>query len=474
MLIPDYPDSHYFERPLQAGIGYISEILLHHGIENIAVDMRFNHSVKSLNNKITAFKPDLIGVSMMTFKYLHTYNFLWQIKQTFPDIPIVVGGAHLSTLREKVLEECEAVDFGIVLEGEETILELCEGIEPDKIKGLIYREDGKAIYTGDRPFLKDLDSIPFPRYSRFDLQNYDNFIPVVSSRGCPYKCSYCPVQLAIGKHFRFRSAKNIVEEIEFWYRKGCRSFGFADDNFTLRPERVSQFCDEIEIRRFNGIRLSCSNGIRADRVNREILARMKEVGFYQLSFGVEAGNDTILRNLHKGEKIDTIKKAISDACDLGYEVGLFFLLGSPGESWKDVQDSIDLALSYPVTYAPFYNLIPFPNTELFRWVEERGYFLIKPEVYLNEASHFINEPVFETPELPYEERKKAWEYANKIVGKHCKDNKRKFVKSKFNQKLKFPDFLNEICSHLWCTNFVQNRFLQSKTIRNVRDKIMKR
>lgn len=473
LFIPDYPGSHYKDLPLQAGLGYISEILTRNGIENNVLDMRLGYGVNDLREKISNYHPELIGVSMMTFKYLHTYTVINKIKEAFTLIPIVAGGPHISTLRQRVLRECRGIDFAVVMEGEETIVELCRGKEPSKIEGLIYRNNnGEPIFNSDREFIKDLNAISFPNYNNFELVEYEKFIPIVSSRGCPYNCIYCPVQVAIGKKYRVRSADNVVNEIEFWHKRSFKRLGFTDDNFTLYSDRVYEICDEIERRRLTGLKLSCSNGIRADRVDKKLLARMKEVGFYEVAFGVEAGNNKVLERLHKSEKIDVIRRAIADACELGYEVTLFFLLGSPGETWSDIEDSVNLALSYPIVSAPFYNLIPFPNTELFRWIEKNGLFLKSPEEYLDNVSHFVNEPVFETPELPYAERKKAWKYANKIVGEHCKKNKRRAVMAKLGRSFRIKGLPAKLISYSWCSDLVQNKFLAYKIVRRIKEKLL--
>lgn len=474
LVVPGYPESHYFERPLLAGLGYISQALSDQAVDNAVVDLRFDSSLRVLERAIAEYQPDLVGLSVMTFKYMHTYNAIRWIKRKWPAVQVVVGGPHVSTWRARVLQECEGIDFGVTLEGEQTLVELCEGGESASIKGLLYRDEGGHVrYTGDRPFVTDLDSVSFPRYVQFDLGRYERFIPLVSSRGCPYGCSYCPVHLAIGRQFRCRSAASIVDEIEYWWGRGYRSFGFADDNFTLRPERVLEFCDLLEGRSLSGLRLSCSNGVRADRVSRQLLTRMRQVGFYQLSFGVEAGNDDVLMNIRKGESIGVIKRAIGDACDLGYEVGLFFLLGSPGEKQGDVLDSVNLALSYPVTYARFYNLIPFPGTDLYRWADANGYLLERPEAYLNDASHFVNEPIFETPEMPRAERRRLWKYANRVVGEHCRRNQRRFVKAKIEAALSAPGWLAEPLARLWCFGFVQSKVLSIGAVRRARAAIMR-
>ena len=450
---------------LPAGLGYVAEALVHAQIQYDYVDMGLDSSVGKLRSRILSFSPDLLGLQVMSYSYLHTYDLIRQLKKMFPHLRIVVGGHHISSVRELVLEQNEAVDYRIVLEGEQTIVELCCNQLPlSDIKGLIFRQNGKVIYTGDRKFIEDLDALPFPKYERFELTRYPSpTIPLTSSRGCPYRCTFCPVKVTIGRQMRVRSAANVVQEIEYWHGRGYRRFGFTDDNLTLYKARVVEICDELERRGLKDLDLVCGNGIRADKVDREILARMRQVGFTWLAFGVEAGNNRVLRRIRKGESIEAIEQTISDACELGFDVDLFFLIGSPGETEADVQDSIDLALRYPVASVEFYNLIPFPNTELFTWVKENDYFVRSPEEYLNDASHWENEPVFETPQLPIEARRRMFRV--------CQQVSNTVRKAYIRRKLAKYGFLADLLAQIYVTDFVQQRLLPSTRLRKLAKKL---
>ena len=475
LIKPYYYSSHYDNRFLPTGLAYVSEALNKAAIRNKIFDMGLGYSLGDLKKEIEEFKPQLLGISVMSFGYKNTYRMIESVKESYPSISIVVGGPHLSTLRENVLEECQAINFGITLEGEETIVELCRGDKPlSEIKGLIFRNNsGNIIYNGDRDFITDLDQNGFPRYSKVELNKYPRFINIVTSRGCPYQCMYCPVHRAIGERFRVRSPGSVANEFEYWYKRGYREFEIADDNFTLQRDRVSEICAELRKRGLSGLRISCGNGIRADRIDRDLLIQMKEVGFYYIAFGVEAGNNRILKGLKKGESIEAIERAIGDACALGYKVTLFFLLGSPGETKADVEDSVRLALRYPVYDARFYNLIPFPGTELYDWVVANGYFVSEQEgyEYLNDASHWVNDPIFQTPELPTEERKRLYQWANAEVQRHTAKVKKKFyqedVDAKFRQ-LGLPAFLINQLAKLYVSREFQCLFVKTKLINKLR------
>lgn len=410
LVQPFYKGAHY-EPHLPVGLGYIAEALKYAGINYDVLDMLLGYSIKDLKVKIESFKPNLVGFTMKTYMFENVYQIINQIKRLYPAVKTVAGGPHISTLRERVLEDCPGLDYGVVLEGEETIVELCQDKPLEQIKGLLFKNGDRIFYNGDRDFIKNLDSISYPTYDKFNLDRYlfspKVPIPICSSRGCPYHCIYCPVAMAIGRKFRFRSPSNVVDEFVYWSNRGYHCFTFVDDNFTLLPQRVYEICEQIEEGGLSDLELNCYNGVRADRVDMPLLKRMKEVGFRLLSFGVEAGNNKVLKALKKSEDIQTIEKAIGVACQLNYEVVLYFLFGSPEETWQDLQDSIKLALRYPISNVDFFNIVPYPATELYDWLERNQYFVYQPKEYLNSETLRYKEPLFITPQMSLKERKRA-------------------------------------------------------------------
>ncbi|MFW9876981.1 MAG: B12-binding domain-containing radical SAM protein, partial [Candidatus Thorarchaeota archaeon] len=397
-----------------AGIGYIAQALYDESIEYAFIDMRIGNKFKHLKKKTQEFKPDLIGISMITQGYKHTYKIISDLKKIFPKINIVVGGHHVTILKEEVLKECMDIDFGVVGEGEKTIIELCKDQLPiEEIKGLILRKGDQVIYTGDREIVKNLDKYAFPKYKNFNMKEYSKQIPISSSRGCVGQCTFCPNKV-IGRRYREKSVKYFVDEIEYWYRNGYHQFAIDDDNFTLNNKRMYRICDEIEKRNLKNLFIRCSNGIRADRVDKKLLARMKEIGIFEVAFGVDGGNNKVLSQLKKGETIEQIEQAIKDACDLGMDVKAFIIIGTPHETKADIEDSFKLAKKYPIAKLNLNNAIPYPGTEMYDYIKENDLFLIPPEEYLNFVAEDIAVPVFETPELPKEEREKILKRAHKI------------------------------------------------------------
>ncbi len=429
LIQPPYRRSYFAaERYLPLGLGYLAETLEQHDVEYDVLDMALGYGTDDLLSKIRQFEPDLLGCSMISYDYKAAYALFERVKRDFPSMTIMVGGPHVSTFRNEVLEDCPSIDYGVVLEGERTLIEVLQGQPLRDIKGLLYRQDdGQIVFNGEREFIRNLDKIPFPRFRKFEFGKYKaRFgdepgtinICIITSRGCPSKCIYCPTKAAIGRRFRARSAKNVADELEYWYSRGYERFTFQDDNFTLIADRVYDICDEIEKRKLK-IKFSLGSGIRADRVDFALLKRMKEVGCDRISFGVEAGNDKILKVLKKGEKLEVIERALKDSCDLGYEVRATFLVGSPTETWEDIEDSAKLALKYPLTSVGFFNLVPFPATELFRYIEETPgcYFTKESKDYLDKYGNLDRVPLFVTPELSYEDRVKALRYTRTVSKK---------------------------------------------------------
>ena len=450
------------------GIAYMVEALKKHGCECKTVDTAIGSSREEIYAAIDKFAPDIVGVSMLTYKYRETYLMIEAIKKRYPKIPVVVGGAHISTIREKAMKACTAIDVGFVRESEESIVEFCQGVRLSDISGVIYRDKDEIKYTGDREYINDLDRLRWPRGYGISLDSYlSKEILILSSRGCPYSCIFCPVSLAIGKKLRVRSAKDIADEVEHWYKLGYKRFAMLDDNFTFYTDRTIQICDEFKSRGLDDITLRCGNGIRADRVNKEVLQRMREAGFTYVSYGVESGSNEVLKTLKKGETIEEIEEAVKLSVELGFDVTLFFLVGAPGEKPEDVEKSIAVSLKYPVMDVRFYNLIPYPGTELYKWVEENGYFVKDPDEYLNDTSGFSDQPVFETPELPRDTRIALFKRLNRVT--------KEVRKRAIGRKLKKLGPHGTLLYHLFAPLYVSNRFQslirQNKFVRGIVDRV---
>ncbi len=430
----------YHTRP-PVGIAYIAEALDQAGVNYTVIDMGLGYDVDQVIEKVKADKPRLVCLTAMTFGYKFVYDLIAKIKEAAPDAKIFAGGSHVWGIRSQIMLDCPGLDFAIPGEGEEIIQELCIGNPLEEIKGLFFRDGDEIRFTGEREFFNNYSTFQFPRYHNFELLKYGKFrkeITLQSSRGCPYKCTYCASGAAFGNKLRAKTAEYFVDEIEYWSGKGYKRIHICDDNFTLDIKRVFAICDEIEKRKIK-VKFFIGGGIRADRLTRELLFRMKEVGFDTVAIPVEAGNNKVLASIKKGQSIEMVRERVKDACDAGLNVVLFFLIGSPGETWEDFMDSIKIAQEFPVADAKFYSIIPLPGTEMYNYLEKNNLFIKEPEDFMNNMISFDESPAFVTPEMNLEERvraaKLAHEIREKILENHMKKHKLRYYAGKIKNRV---------------------------------------
>jgi Fe-S oxidoreductase len=391
------------------GIAYVEEFARRNGIETDSLDMTVGYTKRHLFARIAKMKPALAGFSVMTYQYEVTFALMRAIKTHFPDIRIVAGGPHISAFGSEVLNQCEAIDYAIAGEGEIAIRDLCFGIPLESIPGMSYRQNGAIKEGPPKQTIMDLEALPFPRFDTYPLARYTDEIEINTSRGCPYGCIFCAVSNIMGARMRFRSVSSVGEELEYFYTQGRRKFQFGDDNFLADRQRVLSIVAEIKRRKLTGLTLRCGQGIRADLLDRELLIAMRGIGFRQIGIGVESASERILKVIRKGTAVEKIEQAIKTACELGFDVSLLFVVGTPGETLEDVETSITLARKYPVMKSFFFNLIPFPGTRLYDWVVEHNAFLDSWQVLFNRADEMKlrSRPFFETAEMPERDRIQA-------------------------------------------------------------------
>jgi len=414
-VIPEVYSSYPGAMVPHLGIGYAISVLRNNNIETKVIDMRLKYSQKYLLQVIKEFNPDLIGITAYSFSFDKTKELINFIHKNKP-CPLVIGGPHVSAFRKDVFNQVN-IDFAIKCEGEFPLLELCKVLQENnkdytKIKNLIWKKEEEIIENEDAPLIKDLDHIPFPDFDSFELSKYifsaEKRIPLATSRGCPYSCIYCSVKLSMGKPFRARSAENVVNEMESLNQKGWKYFDIVDDCFTMDLDRAKKICDLIQERNLK-INWSMGNGIRADRVDEELLIKMKKAGCVFLAYGLESGDDDILKVIKKGITTEKALEAFKLTKKVGIKFAVNFILGHPTETYQKAMKTLNFAKNIPADYINLYNLIPYPHTELYEWVEKNGRFLVNKEDYLYKVATRVNEPVFETPEFTKKERINALE-----------------------------------------------------------------
>ncbi|MFC2143116.1 B12-binding domain-containing radical SAM protein [Candidatus Aenigmatarchaeota archaeon] len=418
-IIPSSVGDYFSAQVPHTGIAYITSVLKRESIQIKIIDMRLGYDTSYVLKQIDDFSPDFVGITVYSFGFDRSKDTIDKIKLHNTSYKVIVGGPYVAAAGEDTLMETRA-DFAVIGEGEFVMLDLCKGRSPKDITGLIWRDNGEIVKNEKRRYIEDLNNMPLPDYESFELEKYlgykEKTLPIVTSRGCPYQCIFCSVRLSMGMKFRQRSPENVVDEIEHWYKKGWKNFQINDDNFTLDIDRAMKICSMIVSR---GLKITwkADNGIRADRITDELLKEMKKSGCIYVSFGVEGGNNKILNAIKKGEKIETIIDSIERTKAAGIDVGVTFIIGNPEERYDDFLDSLKIAERLPVDNISFYNMIPYPGTEMYEWVEKHGEFLMDKKTFLYNVAHWKNRPIFQTPEFTEKERIKAYKKAHALYRK---------------------------------------------------------
>jgi len=324
----------------------------------------------------------------------------------------VAGGPHITLCVDSFMSSYTECDYAIMGEGEVSFERLVAAIlnntSPVCIEGVVYRDRDKIVINPWEP-PKELDALPHPDLDVIAGFSWSQFrYPIVTSRGCPFNCIYCCVNKLTGsRKWRARSASNVVDELEYVVRtKGIIHFEIWDDNFTFDINRAKSICREIIQR---GLNLSwyCHNGIRADRIDRELAVLMKNAGCTSIAFGIESGNPATFNSIKKGETLSAVVDAVQLVKDVGINAVGYFIIGLPGDTLERFIETVHFQRSLHLDHYVFGILIPYPKTEVWDIVCQRGTFFCD----ITETQHFSSDIVpvsFELPEFPREDIVRAF------------------------------------------------------------------
>jgi anaerobic magnesium-protoporphyrin IX monomethyl ester cyclase len=338
------------------GILYCAGVLKAGGIDVSLLDQpakRF--SLDQTVNWVKKEDPDILGFSVLLSTAKEAPKIAELIKAENPSIIVVFGNHHSTFNAERILKKYPFVDIVIRGEGEQTSLEVAECMESrrdlDKVKGISFRKNGRISSNPDRLLTKDIDALPFPDRNLPDAQyvsaifgakiNTKKFTTVISSRGCPFKCSFCGIRKFTRRVWRPRSVENVMAEVEYLQSEGYEQFLFADDNFTLDSKRVSKLCQSIKKARI-GIDWFCDS--RVDQVSYDMFREMVDAGCRCLFFGIESGNQRILDYYKKGITLEQSEMAVRKARKAGVDVIVgSFIVGAPDETRREVLNTLHFA-----------------------------------------------------------------------------------------------------------------------------------
>lgn len=370
-------------------LAYLSSALKEVGHEPLVLDAtapcnRLNE--QDIEQRIRAFDPHMIGVTL-TIDYIPaTYDYLGRLRRL--GIPIVAGGPHANCLPEEVLRH--GVDIVSIGEGERTIVELAEHFVGDKplqdIAGLCYRDDeGRVVRTAKRELIDDLDTIPLPDHESFPIANYTGsddpnsnpmFWSVFTSRGCPFNCTFCSSHNVFGRTYRARSPENVADEIEHLVRDlGASFFAFQDDEAFINEERIVRFCELIAEK---GLDVRFSARLRIDSLSASMLTTMARSGFRRVGFGVESWNDETLKRINKKYTVARINESLRIIADTQFPTVYFgHIIGFPWETPGHLRAGRDEIAKMPRSITYFSSVgtpIPYPGTKLYDdYHEEYGF-----------------------------------------------------------------------------------------------------
>lgn len=386
---------------------------------------------------VAEFRPHVVGITANTTQIKSAWAAACQVKEV-AQVPIVLGGPHPTVLPEESAGRPE-VDVVVRSEGEATWEELTDtldrlglaerGYEAVRdqavealrhVLGITFRdEDGAVHSTPDRPTIADLDSLPWPAWHLFRLDRYTNLqptldhvegysLPILTSRGCPYRCTYC--SQIMERRWRMRSAENVVAEWRWLVREvGAAEIGVLDDSFNIRRDRVLRICDLLIQEGLSHVPWIMINGIRANLADEELLGRMRQAGCIRTAFGVESGNQQILDSIiHKQLTLDQVRAAFRAAKKVGMETIGFFIIGMPGETEETMEDTIRFAIELDPLVANFSMATPFPGTELYEIVKREGKILAED---WDDFLFYEGKARFAMPGLPAELVERKWREA---------------------------------------------------------------
>jgi len=352
------------------GLAYLASVLRDQHEVKIVDSNILGYSMDDVRRVLKEFYPDIVGVTSVTPSIPQAYRVAKMAKEVRNDCKVLIGGPHATFLPHQTLKECGYIDVAVRGEGEETVRELAKAVENggiETVKGITFRKEDQIISNEPRPFIKDIDEIPFPSWYLLPMDKYqfygERYAAMLTSRGCPFGCSFCASSRLFGGFWRGRSPKNVIEEVKVIHEEyRIRNIEFMDDTFTLNVKRAEEICSGI-IR--EGFDVSWGASSRVDTLTKGLVEKMKRAGCWILFLGIESGCQKILDTISKKITIEQARKAVKIVKQAGIKVLGSFILGFPEDDDESIKQTISFAKSLDLDYAEFSILTPYPGTPVF-------------------------------------------------------------------------------------------------------------
>ena len=384
------------------GLAYLAAVSERRGDEVRVFDMDVEEV--RLTDFVREYQPDLVGITSNTPQVKQGWYAAREIKSVL-DVAIVQGGPHVSALPEESASRPE-IDVVARGEGEDTWINLCEVVgrakaanakfqsrdllDPanhllDDVLGITYQApDGRIKHNHERPAIADLDALPYPAYHFFKMARYTSLQPamdaiergksfsMMTSRGCPYRCTFCS-QSVMAEKWRARSPESVVKEWAHLVNDlGAQEIGILDDSANIQRARLHDLSQRLIDAKLNHVPWILINGIRANLADEDLLRHMKQAGLKRLAFGVETGDEDILESIDKRVTHDQIRQAFKNAKKVGLETVGFFIIGLPGDTEETMEKTIRFACELDPLVANFSMMTPYPGTKVWEQVHRNG------------------------------------------------------------------------------------------------------
>lgn len=388
LIQPNY-DAHVIHPPL--GLGYLASFIREKGhVVKIFDGTLKNAGPSDFENEVKLFNPEVVGVSVLSRGYEKVREIIKLVRKVNKRAIVVIGGTQLTAAPKEVLSDLKG-NFGVIGEGEITFSELLaflnkEGGDIKKVEGIVFRDkSGHQVITAPRKLIENLDSLPFPAWDLMPPSQYRivpilepaqafPVAPIMTSRGCPFNCSFCASNITWGKRIRFRSPENVMREIILLKEQfGVKELHFADDNFTMDIKRAEKICALMISSKIN-LPWQCPNGVRIDRLTQGLLDKMKKAGCYSVGLGIESGSQKILNKAEKNLDLKIVPEVLKRLKNSNIESYGFFILGLPGETKDTIRETINFALTNNFDRAWFNIFTPYPGSKVFNsWLGKRAF-----------------------------------------------------------------------------------------------------